>query len=71
MEMGMIHVSGSDGDDERETVIPPKLVIVFGTEAVGCTSEMLNAADKHVYLLLRGFADSLNLSVATALVVHQ
>eukprot|EP00978_Attheya_sp_CCMP212_P006726 scaffold15599_cov54-Attheya_sp.AAC.4 len=71
METGMIHVGGSDGDDERETVIPPKLAIVFGTEAVGCTSEMLNAADKRVYLPLRGFADSLNLSVATALVVHQ
>lgn len=32
---------------------------------------MLNAADVRVYLPLRGFADSLNLSVATALVVHQ
>jgi len=42
-----------------------------GTEAVGCTTEMLNAADLRVYLPLRGFADSLNLSVATALVVHQ
>ncbi|EED93527.1 rRNA methyltransferase, partial [Thalassiosira pseudonana CCMP1335] len=48
-----------------------KVAIVFGTEAVGCTAEMLNAADLRVYLPLRGFADSLNLSVATALVVHQ
>ncbi len=51
--------------------IPEKIAIVFGTEAVGCTNEMLNAADLRVYLPLRGFADSLNLSVATALVVHQ
>ncbi|KAL7536812.1 hypothetical protein ACHAXR_007408 [Thalassiosira sp. AJA248-18] len=51
--------------------IPEKVAIVFGTEAVGCTTEMLNAADLRVYLPLRGFADSLNLSVATALVVHQ
>ncbi len=53
------------------SVIPEKLAIVFGTEAVGCTAEILNASDKRVYLPLRGFADSLNLSVATALVVHQ
>jgi len=52
-------------------LIPDKLAIVFGTEAVGCSTEMLNAADLRVYLPLRGFADSLNLSVATALVVHQ
>lgn len=50
--------------------IPDKLAIVFGTEAVGCTAEMLREADMRVYLPLRGFADSLNLSVATALVVH-
>ena len=46
------------------------MAIVFGTEAVGCSEEMLNAADLRVYLPLRGFADSLNLSVAAALVIH-
>lgn len=50
---------------------PEKVAIVFGTEAVGCTQEMLEAADLRVYLPLRGFADSLNLSVATALVIQQ
>ena len=51
-------------------VIPERLAIVFGTEAVGCSTQILDASDKRVYLPLRGFADSLNLSVATALVVH-
>jgi tRNA G18 (ribose-2'-O)-methylase SpoU len=50
--------------------LPNKTAIVFGTEAVGCSEEMLQAADLRVYLPLRGFADSLNLSVATALVIH-
>jgi tRNA G18 (ribose-2'-O)-methylase SpoU len=50
--------------------IPERLAIVMGTEAVGCTAEMLHGADMRVYLPLRGFADSLNLSVATALIVH-
>jgi tRNA G18 (ribose-2'-O)-methylase SpoU len=51
--------------------LPRKLAIVFGTEAVGCSQEILEKADLRVYLPLRGFADSLNLSVATALMVHQ
>jgi tRNA(Leu) C34 or U34 (ribose-2'-O)-methylase TrmL len=53
------------------SLVPKQLAIVFGTEAVGCSAEMLEAADLRVYLPLRGFADSLNLSVATALVLHQ
>jgi tRNA G18 (ribose-2'-O)-methylase SpoU len=53
------------------TPIPDKLAICFGTEAVGCTEELLHASDLRVYLPLRGFADSLNLSVAAALVLHQ
>jgi tRNA G18 (ribose-2'-O)-methylase SpoU len=48
-----------------------KVALVMGTEAVGCSQYILNAADLRVYLPLRGFADSLNLSVATALIVHQ
>mmetsp|Transcript_21255 Transcript_21255/g.58857 ORF Transcript_21255/g.58857 Transcript_21255/m.58857 type:complete len:427 (+) Transcript_21255:41-1321(+) len=51
-------------------IIPDKLAIVFGTEAVGCSQELLQASNMRVYLPLRGFADSLNLSVATALVLH-
>jgi tRNA C32,U32 (ribose-2'-O)-methylase TrmJ len=54
----------------RDDVVPGRLAVVFGTESVGCTEEMLAAADRRVYLPLRGFADSLNLSVAAALVVQ-
>ena len=45
--------------------------ITPGTEPVGCTEEMLTGADRRVYLPLRGFADSLNLSVAAALCTLQ
>lgn len=54
-----------------ESAFPPKIAIVMGTEAVGCSQQMLNAADCRIYLPLSGFADSLNLSVATALVLQQ
>jgi hypothetical protein len=51
--------------------MPPKIALVMGTEAVGCSQEMLLGGDLRVYLPLVGFADSLNLSVATALVIQQ
>ena len=51
--------------------LPEKIAIVMGTEAVGCSVEMLHGADVRCYLPLYGFADSLNLSVATALVLQQ
>jgi len=63
--------SDSNNGNAESFALPPKLAIVFGTEAVGCSEEMLEAADKRVYLPLRGFADSLNIGVATALVLHQ
>jgi tRNA(Leu) C34 or U34 (ribose-2'-O)-methylase TrmL len=50
--------------------LPERLAIAFGTELSGASRELLNAADKRVYLPLTGFADSLNLSVACALVMH-
>ena len=59
-----------DPDDPTATVVPEKLAIVFGTESVGCTREALESADARVYLPLRGFADSLNLSVAAALCIQ-
>ena len=62
---------GDSGDgDGSSGILPERLAIAFGTEAVGCTAELLGSADLRVYRPLRGFADSLNLSVATALVVH-
>jgi hypothetical protein len=38
---------------------------------VGCTETIFEACDLRVYLPLRGFADSLNLSVAAALVMNE
>ena len=59
------------GASPRESVVPKRLAVVFGTESVGCTETIFAAADLRVYLPLRGFADSLNLSVAAALVMQE
>eukprot|EP01108_Squamamoeba_japonica_P009107 TRINITY_DN8372_c0_g1_i1.p1 TRINITY_DN8372_c0_g1~~TRINITY_DN8372_c0_g1_i1.p1 ORF type:complete len:519 (-),score=181.44 TRINITY_DN8372_c0_g1_i1:18-1574(-) len=51
--------------------VPDYVAIVVGHERLGVSREMLDAADLHVYLPLFGFGSSLNLSVATALVVQR
>mmetsp|Transcript_57597 Transcript_57597/g.66500 ORF Transcript_57597/g.66500 Transcript_57597/m.66500 type:complete len:477 (+) Transcript_57597:130-1560(+) len=51
-------------------ILPDKIALVFGTEAVGASNYILEQADRRIYLPLRGFADSLNLSVSTALVTQ-
>lgn len=51
--------------------VPKKLALAFGTESTGASPTLLRAADKRVYLPLNGFADSLNLSVAAAMITQR
>ena len=51
--------------------IPRRLALAFGTESTGASPTLLAAADLRIYLPLHGFADSLNLSVAAALVLFK
>lgn len=53
------------------TGVPKKLALAFGTESTGASPTLLRAADKRVYLPLNGFADSLNLSVAAAMITQR
>jgi len=56
---------------ESTQVMPQKVAICMGSELAGASPELLKAADKRVYLPLHGFADSLNLSVAAAMVMQR
>ena len=51
--------------------IPDRVAIVIGTEASESSLEMLDAADRRVYLPLHGFADSRNLSVAADMMLQR
>lgn len=55
----------------RPSALPDKLAVVIGRETDGVSAEMLAAAHKRVYFPIFGFTESLNLSVATALVVQR
>lgn len=54
-----------------QLTVPDKVAIVIGREADGCSEVMKQAADQRVYLPLHGFTESLNLSVAAALVLQK
>ncbi|MCB9421472.1 MAG: RNA methyltransferase [Ardenticatenaceae bacterium] len=47
------------------------VAIVMGSEAHGLSNEWINAADEQVIIPMHGIADSLNLSVATALLLYE
>ncbi|CCI45527.1 unnamed protein product [Albugo candida] len=51
--------------------VPDRLAIVMGRETDGVSETMLQAATHRVYLPIYGFTDSLNLNVATGLVIFQ
>ncbi|KAJ9458870.1 hypothetical protein DIPPA_70123 [Diplonema papillatum] len=52
-------------------VIPDRLAIVVGSEGAGVSQPLLEGSDLMVYLPMYGFTESLNLSVATGLVVQR
>jgi len=53
------------------TELPPLVAIVMGRESDGVSDTMKELADKRVFLPMWGFTESLNLSVATALVLDR
>lgn len=56
--------------DTPDLVIPEKLAIVFGRESDGCSQEIIDSADKKVYIPIYGYAESLNLTVAASLTMQ-
>mmetsp|Transcript_23115 Transcript_23115/g.30006 ORF Transcript_23115/g.30006 Transcript_23115/m.30006 type:complete len:313 (-) Transcript_23115:58-996(-) len=51
--------------------LPAKLAVVIGRESDGVSQEMLQKANRRIYVPMFGFTESFNLSVATALVLQR
>lgn len=65
-----------DGADEVATPadlqpFPERVALVIGRELQGVSKEILAAADRRLYLPMHGFTESLNLSVAAALMLQR
>jgi len=61
---------GGDPAGLLEALPKGRLAVVMGSEAEGISAEMAAAADEAVCLPMHGFSESLNVSVATALVLQ-
>ena len=48
-----------------------KCVLIFGTELTGLSDEVLSRADEFLYIPMRGFVESLNISVSAAIILHE
>ncbi|MGB1074974.1 MAG: TrmH family RNA methyltransferase [Flavobacteriales bacterium] len=59
-----------DGYEIQDLPVNQPVALVMGTEWKGASERMLNAADDHVRIPMRGFAESLNISVAAAVGLH-
>eukprot|EP00929_Paragymnodinium_shiwhaense_P001344 TRINITY_DN10156_c0_g1_i3.p1 TRINITY_DN10156_c0_g1~~TRINITY_DN10156_c0_g1_i3.p1 ORF type:complete len:371 (+),score=97.35 TRINITY_DN10156_c0_g1_i3:74-1186(+) len=57
-------------DDDRPT-LPRKVAVIFGRELDGVSPELLQAADRRIYIPMHGFTESFNLSVAAALTLQR
>lgn len=58
-------------EDIYELDLTEKIAIVMGNEHRGISDEIIDACDKHIYISMRGMIQSLNVSVATAVVLYE
>lgn len=69
-----IHLVGTSGyadSSHWNTTFPRPLGIVLGNEGDGLPEELLNAVDSTVRIPMTGTAESLNLSIAAALLMYE
>jgi len=60
-----------DGYEAHSLPTDDPIAVVMGTEFKGASQRMLDAADYHVFIPMRGMAESLNISVAAGMIMHR
>jgi TrmH family RNA methyltransferase len=69
--IGVVGTSGAAPDDYRAIAYPRPLVLLMGSERQGLSAEQQALCDRIVRIPMVGHADSLNLAVATSLVLYE
>ena len=68
-------IYGSILSDKAEDIynidFTEKVAIVMGNEHRGISEEIIESVDKHIYIPMRGMIQSLNVSVATAVILYE
>lgn len=66
-----VFIAAADGEHTPETLAArPKVAVIFGNEHRGASEEARARADGAYRIPMRGFVESLNVSVATAITLH-
>ena len=60
-----------NADNIYKLDLTEKIAIVMGNEHRGISNEMFNLIDKQIYIPMHGMIQSLNVSVATAIVLYE
>jgi len=66
-ELVAAHADGELGPEDLAHI--PKLAIILGNERDGISDELTNACDRRVRVPMRGFVESLNVSVVAAILL--
>lgn len=70
-QITLVGTSDSAHTDYQAVQYPQPLTLLMGSERHGLSDEMITACDALVRIPMRGRADSLNLAVATAVVLYE
>jgi RNA methyltransferase, TrmH family len=69
--LSMVGTSDSAKDDYQKIKYHPPLVLVMGSERLGLSEEKQSACDQMAFIPMAGRSDSLNLAVATAVMLYE
>jgi len=69
--LSMIGTSDRADQDYHRTRYPSKCILLMGSEREGLSAEMVSQCDRLVRIPMAGRADSLNLSVATSVILYE
>lgn len=61
----------TDGLNVKEIVKPEKIAIVMGNEGAGVRKEILDKCDKFLYIPMSSNCESLNVGVATSIILYE
>ncbi|HVN56245.1 MAG TPA: RNA methyltransferase [Anaerolineaceae bacterium] len=67
----LVGTSGGAARDYTEVEYPQSLVLLMGNERQGLSEEAIRFCDQMVAIPMRGRSDSLNLAIATAIILYQ
>ncbi|MFW6206249.1 MAG: TrmH family RNA methyltransferase, partial [Gemmatimonadota bacterium] len=60
----------AEGEPLESAAIPPRAVLVFGSERTGVTEALLSGAERRVAIPMRPGVSSLNLATAVAVTLY-